>query len=176
MKKIPIIATLLLPLCTMAATETVPAIMVSHKAGADSYYVHLSAYNRIDIDDANNQYTLVRAKETDEDGAPLSNVTLSAKDYPILALANISKDVVTSVESVAEPQAENALRYCAETSTFTSSGDETLRLTIYNLTGQPELAAELMPGHSVSVAALPEGIHIALATGCETTITLKFIK
>lgn len=171
---LPLLITAAIP---YAAAATIPAIGVqqAHGVSNDHYYVHLSDYNRIDFDDANDQYTLVAAKEKDKNGNPLSNITLSTKQYPILHVENIPDDVVTSAQEVNGP-VQPSVEYSPASEALTFSANEKLNVAVYNASGVMVSSAILMPGESLPVASLGKGIHIVRAEGKNTAISIKFIR
>ncbi len=169
---IPLLGTTALPAYADGETDpgTEPMLVVHHYYGNDSYPVKLTDYNKIKIDQGDT-YTLVSNNTNNND------ITLSSKTYPRFSVQTLPSNIVTSQEQVAQDVVESVLTYCAATlSLKATSGEDNLKVIIFNAAGQQILSGRIASGRELSVASLPAGIYIAAADGCGDHQTLKFTK
>lgn len=158
-----------------SSTET-PSLVIHHWYGVDTYPVSLEDYNKIRLNN-DNTYTLIPARDKRVDGSAVAALTLNSDTYPRFSVENVkTKDVVTSQEEVADEIAEATLVYCAATQSLTVTGAEAgCSVAVFNAAGQRMLSGYVSDSHDLSVASLPAGIYIAVATDTANN-TIKFAK
>lgn len=148
-------------------TETVPSLVVGHYYGVDSYPVHLSDYNHIEIGE--DHYTLKANNASDPD------IKLSYSQYPKFWVEDVAKDIPTSVETVAQDIIA-LIEYSNASQSLASLAKDDLQIAVFNIEGKLMLSGILKAECEFPVASLPAGIFVARAADNTSIHTIKFIK
>ena len=154
--------------CLTKADEAVPCLIFTGNSGTP-HCIDLNKLNRITFGEE--EMTISSSKESNE-----PTVTLLYSMFNRLEIGDAVPTDLTAVEIV-KAEGNAKLRFNVDTKTLAleSASDKPYSIGIFNLSGTMIATSNMKAGRSLSIATLPEGTYIAVATDGKSQLTLKFI-